>query len=93
MEVNRFSQAEKPETVKSEFLYLIICAGFGFIGQYLLTAGFRYVTAVEGGIISSTRILFAAILGKFIVSDPFLSMSGWIGALMIFGANVFLAFM
>ena len=48
-------------------------------------------TAVEGGIISSTRILLAALLGSFLVSEPALTVAGWLGALLIFGANVVLA--
>jgi len=74
-----------------ELYYLMLCAGFGICGQYLITLGFRYVTAAEGGIISSARILLAAILGPWIVSDPSLSLSGWIGALLIFAANIYLA--
>jgi len=71
--------------------YLLICALFSIAGQYLITIGFKYVTAIEGGIISSTRILLAAILGPFIVADPALSFSGWIGAILIFGGNIYLA--
>ena len=78
-----------PEPI--EFYYLALCAGAGIAGQYLLTLGFRYVTAVEGGIISSTRILLAALLGPFLVAEPALSLAGWIGALLIFGTNVVLA--
>jgi drug/metabolite transporter (DMT)-like permease len=63
----------------------------GVGGQYLLTLGFRYVTAVEGSIISSSRILLAAICGPLIAMDPALNVYGWIGALLIFGANVILA--
>ncbi|MCP3954481.1 MAG: EamA/RhaT family transporter, partial [Desulfobacterales bacterium] len=66
-------------------------AAFGIAGQYLLTLGFRYVTAVEGGIISSTRILLAALLGPILVAEPALTIAGWLGALLIFGANVVLA--
>jgi len=58
----------------------------------LLTLGFRYVTAVEGSILSSTRILLAAVCGPLIAMDPALNRYGWIGALLIFGANVMLAF-
>ncbi|MCP3950887.1 MAG: DMT family transporter, partial [Desulfobacterales bacterium] len=57
-----------PDTL--EFYYLVLCAAFGIAGQYLLTLGFRYVTAVEGGIISSTRILLAALLGPILVAEP-----------------------
>jgi drug/metabolite transporter (DMT)-like permease len=75
----------------TEFYYLLICSVFGVGGQYLLTYGFRYVTAVEGSILSSTRILLAAVLGPFVVADPALPLSGWMGALLIFSANVVLA--
>lgn len=74
-----------------EAYYLLVCSVFGIGGQYLLTLGFRYVTAVEGSIISSSRILMAAILGPWIALDPPLAASGWIGALLIFLANVVLA--
>ena len=70
--------------------YLLICAFFSVTGQYLITIGFKYVTAIEGGIISSTRILLAAVLGPFIVSDPALSLLGWVGAMLIFGGNIYL---
>ena len=75
----------------TELYYLAMCSLFGFFGQYLLTAGFRYVTAIEGGILSSTRILFAAIFGPYMASDYPLTLYGWIGALLIFSANVWLA--
>ncbi len=74
-----------------EFYYLLICSLFGVGGQYLITYGFRYVTAVEGSIITSTRILLAAVLGPIMVADPALTRSGWLGALLIFVANVVLA--
>ena len=74
-----------------ELYYLALCSLLGVGGQYLLTFGFRYVTAVEGSIISSSRILLAALLGPLVVGDPALTLAGWIGALLIFGANVALA--
>ncbi|MCP4119686.1 MAG: DMT family transporter [Desulfobacteraceae bacterium] len=75
-----------------EFTFLMLCAIFSVLGQYLLTAGFRYVTALEGSIISSTRILMAALLGPVLISEPALSFTGWAGAALIFGGNVYLAF-
>ena len=75
----------------TEFYYLALCAVTGIAGQYLLTLGFRYVTAVEGGIISSTRILLAALLGPLLVAEPSLTAAGWTGALLIFSANAVLA--
>ena len=74
-----------------EFYFLFACAASGILGQYLITLGFRYVTAVEGSIISSSRILMAAFLGPFLLTDPPLTISGWVGALLIFMANTFLA--
>lgn len=74
------------------FFFLLSCAAFGVVGQYLLTLGFRYVTAVEGSIVSSSRILMAALLGPMLVGDPALNAAGWTGAVLIFGANVYLAF-
>ncbi len=71
-----------------EFKYLFWCSVFSIAGQYLITLGFKYVTAIEGGIISSTRILLAALLGPLIALDPALSVNGWIGALLIFIGNV-----
>ena len=72
--------------------YLVLCGAFGIAGQYLITLGFRFITAVEGSILSSTRILMAAFIGPLVGLDPALASRGWIGALLIFGANVYLAF-
>jgi len=74
-----------------EFYYLFWCAAFGVGGQYLLTLGYRYVTAVEGSILSSSRILMAAVFGPWIALDPPLTISGWMGAGLILTANVVLA--
>ncbi len=67
------------------------CSAAGIAGQYLLTFGFRYVTALEGSIISSSRILLAAFLGPLVAAEPALGWSGWCGALLIFLANIGLA--
>jgi drug/metabolite transporter (DMT)-like permease len=74
-----------------EAFFLLLCGASGVAGQYLLTLGFRYVTAVEGSVISSSRILMAAVLGPYLAADPALGIFGWIGAVLIFGTNVFLA--
>ncbi len=83
-----FNKMYLPDAVTLK--YLLVCAFFSVAGQYLITVGFKYVTAIEGGIISSTRILLAAMLGPFIVSDPALSLSGLLGAFLIFGGNIYL---
>ena len=76
---------------EGDVLYLVVCGAFGIAGQYFITLGFRFITAVEGSILSSTRILMAAFLGPLIGLDPDLVLRGWLGALLIFGANVYLA--
>lgn len=77
---------------QTAFFYLMMCAISGVAGQFLLTIGFRYVTAVEGSIISSMRIFLAAFLGPFVASEPSLTKAGWIGALLLFCANAVLAY-
>lgn len=74
-----------------ELYYLFGCSAAGVLGQYLLTYGFLYMTAVNGSIISSSRILLAALFGPLLAADPHLTISGWCGALLIFAANVVLA--
>lgn len=76
---------------RSAMVYLFLCGGLGVLGQYLLTFGFRYVTAVEGSIISSMRIFLAALLGPVLVGEAALGFSGWIGAALLFGVNAYLA--
>lgn len=76
---------------EKEFYYLLACSAAGVLGQYLLTYGFLFVTAVEGSIISSSRIVLAALLGPFMAGDPPLQLLGWCGALLIFTANAVLA--
>ena len=76
-----------------EAYYLSLCGMFGVLGQYCLTAGLKYISALESSIISSTRILIAATLGPIIAFDPELSWKGWLGAFFIFLANVGLAYL
>lgn len=81
-----------PRTVywpnRQEAFYLLLCSGLAIAGQYCMTYGHRYVTAVEGSILGSSRILLAACLGPLIASDPPLSLRGWAGAALIFAANL-----
>ncbi|MGD9301978.1 MAG: DMT family transporter [Desulfobacterales bacterium] len=74
-----------------ELYYLGLCAASGVAGQFLLTIGFRYVTAVDGSIISSMRILLAALLGPYVAGELPLTATGWVGALLLFGVNAALA--
>lgn len=71
--------------------FLGLSALAGIVGQLLLTHGYRYVTALEGSILSSSRILLAAFLGPIFAGDPELSTGGFLGAVLIFVCNVFIA--
>ena len=42
-----------------------------YLGQYTLTNGFKYVKALEGSLISSSRIFIAAICGILFLGEPF----------------------
>jgi drug/metabolite transporter (DMT)-like permease len=74
-----------------ELHYLVLCAASGVVGQFLLTIGFRYVSAVDGSIISSMRIFLAALLGPYVAGELPLTATGWLGALLLFAANALLA--
>lgn len=49
----------------------ILAGAFGAIGQFLLTFGFRHVSAAGGSILSTARIPIAAVLGVLLFDDPF----------------------
>lgn len=69
---------------------LVLSGLLGVGAQYLLTNGARFVTPVENGILSSARILFAVLVGQFIIGEKILTVSEWCGALMIFLSNVYM---
>ncbi|WP_300670446.1 DMT family transporter [Desulfoluna sp.] len=73
------------------FLFIALCSILSVMGQIFITFGFRFVTAVEGSIISSSRILLAALLGPVIAAEPSLTLMGWVGAFFIFSGNIYLA--
>jgi drug/metabolite transporter (DMT)-like permease len=50
-------------------IYIIISALLGLGGQIFITSGYKYIEANMGSIISTSRIIFAAILGIAILKD------------------------
>ncbi|HRS62867.1 MAG TPA: DMT family transporter [Spirochaetota bacterium] len=62
--------------------HVAIVALLSYLGQLLLTAGYKCVTAPTGSLISSSRIVFAMVLGVIFFSEP-LSPRIIAGALMI----------
>ena len=52
-------------------LGLMLLSGLaGFVGQLATTAGFRYVDARTGALVSASRIVFAALLGAALFAEP-----------------------
>jgi drug/metabolite transporter (DMT)-like permease len=51
-------------------LLVITAALLGFVGQIFLTEGYSFVRATSGSIVSSSRILFAVLLGVVLFHDP-----------------------
>ncbi|MGM0507985.1 MAG: DMT family transporter [Fusobacteriota bacterium] len=65
-------------------LILLISVGIvSFLGQYTLTYGMKYLTAVETSLLSSSRIFIASILSVIILGEV-LTMNIILGGLLIF---------
>jgi len=75
---------------KIELLYIVSSATLGVIGQFLITSGYKHIEAAKGGIVSTSRIFFAAIMGVLIFNER-LNLSLFIGALLILWAIISLA--
>lgn len=74
-----------------ELAYLLLSALLGIAGQLFITFGFRSVSAVEGAILGSSRIIFAALISPLLFLDEKLTALAFIGALAVFLANVLMA--
>lgn len=60
-----------PQTTLPGAGIALLAGTFGAIGQFLLTFGFRHVSASTGAILSTARIPIAAALGILLFDDPF----------------------
>jgi drug/metabolite transporter (DMT)-like permease len=58
----------KPEGIL--ILHIFMSALLGVMGQIFITIGFRYIDAASGALISTSRMLFTAVLGVILFSDP-----------------------
>ena len=66
---------------------LFASALLGILGQVFITSGYKHVTAKSGSLVSSSRIIFAVLLGVFIFSDP-LTVKIIAGGLMILASII-----
>jgi len=67
--------------------YLLGSGVVGIIGQVLLTMGYKNVSARAGSMVSSSRIVFAALMGFFFFSEA-LSLRIMLGGLLIITAII-----
>ena len=65
-----FGHQFKVPTYK-EGLFVLGMGVFSYLGQYTLTNGFKYVKALEGSLISSSRIFVASICGILFLGEEF----------------------
>ncbi len=70
-----------------QFFHLFASGVFGVMGQTFLTMGYKTINARTGSMISSSRIVFAALLGFMLFSDP-LNVSIITGGLLIVGSII-----
>jgi drug/metabolite transporter (DMT)-like permease len=69
-------------------LFHVLMSGItAFAGQIFITAGYRYISASGGAIVSSSRILFAMGMGVMFFNDP-ITTPILIGAFLIFASTV-----
>jgi drug/metabolite transporter (DMT)-like permease len=69
-------------------LWLLLCSGvMGVMGQVMLTMGYKNVSAKAGSMVSSSRIVFAALMGFFFFSEM-LSARIIIGGMLIIGSII-----
>ena len=76
---------------RKAFCYLAFATIAGILGQFALTLGYGYVSAAQGSVLGTTRILIAACLGSFITNDAALHISGLLGATIVFAVNYLIA--
>jgi drug/metabolite transporter (DMT)-like permease len=70
-----------------QLIFIIISALLGVAGQAFVTYGYKYIEAAKGGIVSSSRILFAVLMGIIIFDEKF-NRKLAIGAVLILWAII-----
>jgi len=65
-----------------QWLLLFASAAIGVVGQICITYGYKYITARAGSLVSSSRILYAVVLGMLVFSED-LTLRIAAGGLMI----------
>jgi drug/metabolite transporter (DMT)-like permease len=70
--------------------YLLACGVTGVVGQFAITTGFKYLSAIAGSITGMTRVVIAAVLGLLFLGE----IPTWhvvVGSAILFAAIIWLA--
>lgn len=51
-------------------LPLLLSSLFGFLGQVFITIGYKYVDSATGALVSTSRIVFATLIGVLFLGEP-----------------------
>ncbi|WP_138159911.1 DMT family transporter [Peptoniphilus catoniae] len=67
-----FALRDFPKLTADPFIiFNILMSGLaGFLGQIFITEGYKYVDNATGAMVSTSRIVIAAVMGYFIFNDP-----------------------
>ncbi len=76
---------EIPDSIT--FVYMLLSGFSAYLGQAFFTAGFKYIDATSGSILSSSRIFIAACMGIYFFNDSFTT-TILIGGLLITAALI-----
>ncbi|MDH4200554.1 MAG: DMT family transporter [Spirochaetia bacterium] len=79
------------ENYSGGWVYPLLSGITGILGQAALTYGFKFVTAVQGSILSAARLVFAVVIG-WIFFQTEITVYSISGALFILLANIILSF-
>lgn len=52
-----------------DWLWLLLSAAFGLVGQWLLTAGYKYIDAPRGSLVSASQSVFGAAFGIVLFAE------------------------
>jgi drug/metabolite transporter (DMT)-like permease len=70
--------------------YVILSALFAVLGQIFITVGYKYIDAAAGSLISSSRIIFALLLGVIFLSEELnarIMLGGTVIIISLFGVS------
>jgi len=75
------------QMTSKEFIYLLFSAVFGAMGQFCVTAAYKYAPAREIGVYDYSQVIFSAILG-FVVLRQIPDIFSVLGYLIIIGMGI-----